>query len=663
MEQKDIKEKIKILVNNINRWNHEYYDLDNPTVSDLEYDLALRELEKLEQFYPNLILDDSPTKKIGSKANNKFKKFKHKKPMLSLNKAYNYEEISKFLDNILKIVPINDVTLFLEPKIDGLSISLHYDKGQLIRAVTRGDGVEGEEVTENVLAIDNKLKSIMFFDYIEIRGEIFLSKEKFKELNEISQLNNEKTFANPRNAASGTLRQLDSTIVKERGLSLFLYEIVEPEKYGLKTQHEVINFIKNISLPINDYFKIVDIEDLEEEINNFSLVKNNLPYDSDGLVIKLNNLIFWEKLGKTSKFPKHSIAFKYEVEQAKSKILDIKATVGRTGKITYIASIEPVELNQTIVQNATLHNFNFIKTLNIDIGDEVAIIKAGEIIPKIIANQTVKNTLTSYKKIIYCPSCNEKLIEYENNVDQFCLNKKCPDIIINTIIHFASRKSMNITGLGENTVKDLYKANILKSIIDIFNLEQHKEKITSLPKYGELKVKNLLENIEKIKNTEFAKVLFAIGIKHVGQRASQIFAHYYKNFSELIDDKDLQKINNSFNIGPKIILSVKKYLSDTDNIELLKQLDKQLIFVKKNDVNLQNTKLNNLTFVVTGKLTNSRDYYQDLIEKNGGKVLSNISNKTDYLLVGDNAGSKLIKAQKLNIKTINETDFLNLLED
>ncbi|UUM19044.1 NAD-dependent DNA ligase LigA [Mycoplasma sp. 1018B] len=663
MEQKDIKEKIKILVNNINRWNHEYYDLDNPTVSDLEYDLALRELEKLEQFYPNLILDDSPTKKIGSKTNNKFKKFKHKKPMLSLNKAYNYEEISKFLDNILKIVPINDVTLFLEPKIDGLSISLHYDKGQLIRAVTRGDGVEGEEVTENVLAIDNKLKSIMFFDYIEIRGEIFLSKEKFKELNEISQLNNEKTFANPRNAASGTLRQLDSTIVKERGLSLFLYEIVEPEKYGLKTQHEVINFIKNISLPINDYFKIVDIEDLEEEINNFSLVKNNLPYDSDGLVIKLNNLIFWEKLGKTSKFPKHSIAFKYEVEQAKSKILGIKATVGRTGKITYIASIEPVELNQTIVQNATLHNFNFIKTLNIDIGDEVAIIKAGEIIPKIIANQTVKNTLTSYKKIIYCPSCNEKLIEYENNVDQFCLNKKCPDIIINSIIHFASRKSMNITGLGENTVKDLYKANILKSIIDIFNLEQHKEKITSLPKYGELKVNNLLENIEKIKNTEFAKVLFAIGIKHVGQRASQIFAHYYKNFSELIDDKNLQKINNSFNIGPKIILSVKKYLNDTDNIELLKQLDKQLIFVKKNDVNLQNTKLNNLTFVVTGKLTNSRDYYQNLIEKNGGKVLSNISNKTDYLLVGDNAGSKLIKAQKLNIKTINETDFLNLLED
>ncbi|WP_416738140.1 NAD-dependent DNA ligase LigA [Mycoplasmopsis meleagridis] len=654
----EIKKHMLDLVQKINQWNKEYFLDNNPSVSDLVYDKALLELEELEKKYPLDINPNSPTQNVGGYLNNKFQKVLHDKEMLSLSKAYNYDEITKFIENVKKIVPIEKINFSLEPKIDGLSISLHYKNGYLIRALTRGDGKEGEDVTDNIKVIDSIPKIINYENSLEVRGEIFLSKENFKILNESFHKKGEKGFANPRNAASGTLRQLDNKVVLERNLSAFLYELVEPNKHNINTQKDAIKFIKELNLPVNNLFKVVEIEDLEEEINNFAEIKNNLAYDTDGLVIKLNNLTYWEKLGKTAKFPKHSIAFKYDIEQAISTILDIKATVGRTGKITYVANLTPVELNQTIVQNATLHNYNFIKLHNIDIGDEVIIIKAGEIIPKILDTVNKKST-TNYHKVLFCPSCNYELKEIEGNVDQYCLNKFCEEKMINSLIHFCSRKALNIAGLGENTIREFFKNNILRNILDIFSLEEKKEIIQNLPNFGSLKYKNIIDSINERKKCKFSDILFALGIKHLGERASKILANNYNNFAELLNDKELEKITNLTNIGPKTIESLKNYINDDENKIFLLKLESYLNYFETNKMSLSNN-LFNLSFAITGKLSKNRDYFQNLILSHGGKVSNSLSSKTSYLLAGEDAGSKLLKAKELKIKIINEEEF-NLL--
>ncbi|MGV2393000.1 UNVERIFIED_CONTAM: hypothetical protein O8I53_08555 [Campylobacter lari] len=363
-------------------------------------------------------------------------------------------------------------------------------------------------------------------------------------------------------------------------------------------------------------------------------------------------------LGKTAKFPKHSIAFKYDVEIAQSKIINIFATVGRTGKITYVAQLEPVELNQTIVKAATLHNYNFIKSLNIDINDEVKIIKAGEIIPKVIGT-VINKTSTNYSKVLNCPSCDLILVEYEEMADQFCLNKNCPDKNINIIDHFCSRKCLNIVGLGTSTVKDFYP-KFIKNINDIFSLKEKRAELLKLKRYGELKVNKLLNNIENAKNSKFEKVLFALGIKHLGQRAAKLISNEYSCFKDILEDRELFKLKNIKNIGPKIIDSIFEFINDEDNIELMNFLDNN--FTYENENQISSTKLANLTFVITGKLTNSRDYYVELIEQNGGHVSSSISSKTNYLLMGEDAGSKKDKAEKLKIKIITEQDFLAMIE-
>ncbi|UUD35678.1 NAD-dependent DNA ligase LigA [Mycoplasmopsis caviae] len=660
MNKSEIKNKIVELRDKLNKWNKEYYQDNNPSVSDLEYDKTLLELEELEKKYPQYIYAGSPSLILGSFADNKFKKVVHKKPMLSLSKAYEYAEIEKFVSNIEKIVPIENINFSVEPKIDGLSISLHYKNGFLSQALTRGDGQEGEDVSENIYQIKSIPKFINYDAELEVRGEIFLPKAQFNRLNSQLISAGEKPFANPRNAASGTLRQLDATIVKQRNLSAFLYELVDPHSHNIKTQEEAINFLISLGIPTNPLFKLVEVEELEEAISSFAEIKDKLDYDADGLVIKLNDLRYWDKMGRTAKFPKHSIAFKYEVETATSIIKDIKTTVGRTGKITYIANLEPVELNQTIVRAATLHNFNFIKDLNINIGDQVQIVKAGEIIPKVLS-LVKKRSGDTFEKVQNCPCCNSKLIEIENNVDQFCINNQCAEMIINSIYHFASRKSLNIVGLGLSTVKDLYKNNLVKNIEDIFNLHLHKEELLKLERYADQKVNNLLNNIEKAKESTFSKILFALGIKHIGERAAKLISKQYSNFSQLIYEKDtLEKISTINNIGPKIIESLKEYLNKQENIDLLLKFDNLFKYQKNTQINSE--KLTNLSFVITGKLNNARDYYIDLIETNGGKVSSSVSAKTSYLLAGDDAGSKLDKAKKLNIKIINEDEFNQLLK-
>ncbi|BAW18064.1 DNA ligase (NAD(+)) LigA [Mycoplasmopsis bovigenitalium] len=655
-----MKEKIEQLTNLINKWNYEYFIENNPSVSDLEYDKKLKQLEELEQQYPELIHPNSPTKKVGADNifNTKFAKFTHNKPMLSLAKAYSYDDIEKFLDNIKKVVPEDKINFSIEPKIDGLSIAIHYENGYLTKAITRGDGIEGEIVTSNIMQIESIPKIIDYKNNLEVRGEVFLPKSKFYQLNrEMNELGLKK-FANPRNAASGTLRQLNEEIVAKRGLEAYLYELVDPQNHDIYTQNDSLKFLARLNIPTNPLHKLVEIEDLSEEIENFAEIKNTLEYDADGLVIKLNDLNYWKAMGNTSKFPKHSIAFKYEVESVNSKITNILSSVGRTGKITYIANIEPVELNQTIVQYATLHNYDFISKMNINIGDEVSIIKAGEIIPKVI-NLAVKNTYSKFNKLLNCPSCNSILIENEGLVDQFCLNSNCDEKNINKIYHFASRKGMNIVGLGLSTVKDLFKAGIIKKIEDIYSLEEHKSLVLKIERFGELKFNNLMKNVEKSKQNSFDKVLFALGIQHLGQRAAKLISKQFNNFKELLECENLESIQNIENIGPKITISLIEFMKDDENRKLLLFLDE--IFEYKKQKNTSNSRLNNITFVITGKLTNSRDYYTQIIENNGGIVASSVSKKTNYLLCGDDAGSKKNKAIELGTKIINEEEFMKLI--
>ncbi|MBU4689761.1 NAD-dependent DNA ligase LigA [Mycoplasma zalophidermidis] len=657
-----MKRRIQELTTLINKWNQEYFIDNNPSVSDLEYDKALKELEQLELQYPELKHPQSPTNHVGSGMNiynSKFTKVTHKQPMLSLSKAYNYDEIIKYINNIEKNVPFEYINFSVEPKIDGLSISLHYKNGYLVQALTRGNGIEGEDVTENIMQIKSIPHIINYKKDLEVRGEVFLPKTKFVELNSKMSILGEKTFANPRNAASGTLRQLDSDIVAQRGLQSFLYELVQPELHGVNTQQEALEFMNGLNIPTNPLSKVVETEELEEEIEQFAEIKNKLDYDADGLVIKLNNLKYWVKLGKTAKFPKHSIAFKYEVESATSIITNIVGTVGRTGKITYVANLEPVVLNQTTVQNATMHNYNFIQDMNVDIGDEVTIVKAGEIIPKVI-DIVSKNSLNVFPKILNCPSCNSMLVEHDDIVDQFCPNEECPDVNINKIYHFSARESLNIKGLGLSTVKDFYKNGIIKCIEDIFKLETKVDQILELPRYGSTKVNNLLNSIQKSLNSDFDKVLFALGIKHVGARAAKLISNKYNNFSELIDDKELLGLTYVENIGPKIIESIIEYLKSGKNVELLRYLDS--VFNYKKQSKIISTKLSNLTFVITGKLSENRDFYSKIIENNGGNVSSSVSSKTSYLLCGDDAGSKKDKAIQLGITILNEQDFNNLLK-
>lgn len=652
------KNRIEELIELIKKYNHHYYNLDNPIVSDAEYDKLYNELLSLENEFPELIATDSPTQIIGGYAANKFTKFEHNKAMLSLSKAYDFEEIKKFHENIIKKIDETEVSYALDYKIDGLSISLHYKNGNLIRAVTRGDGITGEDVTENIIQIDSIPQKINYLSDIEIRGEVYISKKTLIEINNRLRSENKQEFANPRNAASGTLRQLDPNIVKQRNLSTFLYEIVDPIKHNLHFQSDVIQFIKELGLPTQNYFKkVTELEEIKEEIEKFAEIKNKLDYDCDGFVIKLNNIDIWEELGYTAKFPRYAIAFKLETESATTKIKEISASVGRTGKITYVANVESVELNQTNVQFATLHNYEFIKELNLNINDEVKLIKAGEIIPKVI-DLVKKNSSGVYPKLLNCPSCDSKLEYIEENVDQFCINENCDEKKVRKLIHFASRPSLNIVNLGEANIRIFYDFGWIKEVYDIYNLGQFKDEMLKLKSFKDKKINNILESIEKSKNNKLSKLIFALGIKHIGERASKIIAKRISNISELLT-YDIDLLENENDFGIKSVESLKKWIANEQNrltIEKLSEIFKPI------EVANTSKKLENLTFVITGTFELKRNELKEIIEQNGGTVSSSVSAKTNYLLCGENPGSKREKAEQLNVSIIDDKFLFNLIK-
>lgn len=656
----DIKEKIKELVDLLNKWNIEYFQNDNPSVSDRVYDSYLKKLEELENKFPSLILPNSPTQKIGSSINNKnkFEKIKHKKPMLSLDKAYSIDEIEKFINNIKKTTLNEPISFLIEPKIDGLSIALFYENGKLAKAVTRGDGEVGEDVTRNIKnIIDDIPTKIDYFKNLEVRGEVFITKSRFQHIN---KLENYK-FANPRNLASGTLRQLDIEIIKKRKLSSFIYEVIDHEKHNILSQNESLNLLVKLGFSVfKNYIIVNNIEEIEKFINDFVLIKNDLDYEVDGLVIKLNDVNFYNFIGYTSKFPKYNIAFKFDDEVTQTTLDNIFITIGRTGVVTYNATLKTVLLKGTMVSAATLHNYNYIKDLNINIGDEVFIKKAGEIIPKVISLAKKKSNGV-FAKILNCPYCNSLLIDSKTNINQMCINPNCDEINIKKITHFASRDAMNIEGLGEGIVRKFFEFGFLKKIQDIYDLERHREKIIEQRGFGDKFWTNLNKGIIESKKTNLEKVIFALGIPQLGSKNAKVIAKEIKVFENIInyDFNQLSKIND---IGPITIQEIYNFFNKKENIDLVKSLVLLGINPKiKTKITNPDNFFFNKIFVITGTLSLPRNNVIEIIEKNGGKISSNISNKTNYLICGENSGSKKNKALKLNIEIINNEQLKEII--
>ena len=657
----DIKNRIKELTDIINKASMEYYVNDNPSITDQEYDDYYRELLNLEEKYPEYKLKDSPTNKVGGQVVDKFEKVTHKTPMLSFDDIFNEDEIKAFDERIRKTCP--NATYTLEPKMDGLSGSLIYEKGVLVRAATRGDGVVGEDITHNVKTIKSvPLKLNKEID-IEVRGEIYMSKKSFEKCNEDRKKNNEALFANPRNAAAGSVRQLDSRVAAKRGLDYMAYFIPNPLEYGIKTQSESLKFLKELGFLTN--YKLNGIASNTDEIISYieSLgeKRDDLPFEIDGVVLKVNSLEDEAKLGFTQRVPRWGIAYKFPAKEVLTKLKEIKFTVGRTGKITPNAIFDPVHVAGSIVSKATLHNEDYCLDKDIRVGDVISIRKAGDVIPEVVEVKKERRTgdETPFKMIDKCPMCGSDLVKEDANY--FCKNPHCPARKIESLIHFASRDTMNIDGLGERIIEDFYNMGFIKDISDIYRLDNHKEDLMELEGFGQKSITNLLTSIQNSKSNSLEKVLFALGIRHVGKKTAKILAKRYKTIDNLINASE-EELTNINDIGEIIAKSVKAYFSKEENIKLVDELKELGLNFTYESTSVNDT-LDGMTFVLTGTLEHyKREELTKILEDKGAKVTSSVTKKTTGVIVGDKPGSKYDKALKLGIKIYEEKDIYELIK-
>lgn len=658
-----MKQRIDELIKIINKASEEYYTNDNPTITDQEYDDYYHELEKLEQQYPELIREDSPTKRVGGKIIDEFKKVSHEIPMMSLGDIFSEDEIFEFDQRIKKTIP--NPTYVCELKIDGLSVSLLYENGKLIRGSTRGNGIVGEDITHNVETIKSIPLVINDKRKIEVRGEIYMPKKSFNNLNQERKEKGESLFANPRNAAAGSVRQLDSKIAAKRNLSTFIYHLPSSDNFNIRYHHESLSFMKELGFVVNPNIKIADnVDEVINYVKEWTEKRESLPYEIDGIVIKVDKIEDQKKLGYTSRTPKWAIAYKFPAVEVLTKIKNIEFCVGRTGKITPRADLDPVHLAGSIIKSVTLHNEDYIKEKDIMINDTIVLHKAGDVIPEVV--KVLKERRTGieipFKMIKNCPICNSKLEKKETEANYFCPNPNCDARNIEGLIHFSSRETMNIEGFGESIVEDFYNEGYLKTICDYYTLYKHKEDLKELEGFGEKSINNLLQNIEKSKENSLEKLLFALGIRYIGKKTAKILAINYKNIDKLMNAEyeDLVKIQD---IGEVIADSVYKFFKEQKNIKTINEL--KLLGVNmeyKGNENIDDN-FNNKTFVLTGTLSRlTRDEASIEIENRGGKVTSSVTKKTDYVIVGENPGSKYQKAKDLNINILNEEEFLNMLE-
>lgn len=656
----NIEKRIEELIKIINEADYNYHTLDNPTITDQEYDKYIRELFDLENEYPEFIKEDSPTHRVGSVVLDSFNKIEHKIPMMSLSNVFNESEVRNFDEKIKK--EGYNPEYVCELKIDGLSVSLIYEQGKLVSAATRGDGVVGEDITNNVKTIKTiPLKLNKEID-IEVRGEIYMSKKVFENINRIREEQGKPLLQNTRNAAAGSIRQLDSKIAAKRKLDSFIYHLPNPIDYNIKTHNEALNFMRELGFKVNTNNKICNnINEVLEFINYHTINRKNLPYDIDGIVIKVNDLNTQKELGFTAKYPKWATAYKFPQEEVLTKLTDIIFTVGRTGQITPNAVLEPVLVQGSTIRRATLHNEKYIIDRDIKINDIVSIIKAGEVIPAVIGPKKERRTgeEIEFKMINKCPICNSYLVKKDDEADYFCKNEHCPAKKIESLIHFADRDAMNIEGLGEKVIEDLYNLKYINNFSDIYNLDKYKKSIMELEGYGEKSVNNMLLAIEKSKNNSLEKLLYALGIKQVGEKTAKILAKQYNTLDNLINTTK-EELSNIRDIGELTAQFITNYFSNEKNIEEINKLKSfgiNMTYLGKEIIN--NTNFTNKTFVITGTLSIPRDKIKQIIEENGGNISSSVSKKTNVVIVGIDPGSKYDKAKELGITIWNEDEFNN----
>ena len=652
----EIEKRIKELVDLINRASYEYYVLDSPTITDQEYDDAYKELLTLEEKYPEYKMDDSPTTRVGGEAVSKFNKVDHTTPMLSFDDIFNEEEIIAFDERVKKV--ISNPIYTVEPKMDGLSGSLLYKNGILVRGATRGNGVTGEDITLNVKTIRTvPLKLTKPID-IEVRGEIYMSKRAFELANIEREKNGENLFANPRNAAAGSVRQLDSKITAKRKLDYMAYFIPNPSDYGIKTQMESLDFLKELGFVTNHSLNKIahSATEIISCIKELGELRDNLPFEIDGVVLKVNDLSDEEKLGYTSRVPRWGIAYKFPAKEVLTTLRDIKFTVGRTGKITPNAIFDPVHVAGSLISKATLHNEDYCKEKDVRVGDIVSIRKAGDVIPEVVEVkfERRKDDSKPFIMIDKCPICNTELIKKDSH--HFCPNLHCPARNIEKLIYFASRDAMNIDGLGDEIIEDFYNMGYLKDISNFYDLYKYHDELKELEGFGEKSISNLIDGINKSKDNSLERLICALGIKNIGKRTAKMLAKRYKTLDNLMN-ASFDELVSIKDIGETIAISIRDYFMDEGNINIINKL-------KEHHVNMEylgeeiidNELFTDKTFVITGTLSIGREEIKDKIESFGGRVSDSVSKKTDYLVLGENPGSKYQKAMDLGVKIIKEED-------
>lgn len=665
MDKNNAKKRIEELRKQTEYYAKKYYDDDNPEISDFEYDMLMLELRNLEKEYPEFIVKESLTQKVGGKVKEGFGKVQHEIPLLSMQDIFNIEEIKEYVEKIKKQAVENNIenqNFVVETKIDGLTAALEYKNGVFVRGATRGNGLVGEDVTENLKTIKNIPLELTEKIDITVRGEVFISKADFERMNQEREENEEDLFANARNAAAGSLRQLDSNITKTRPLDIYVYNVQKINKKDFTSHYEELEYLEKLGFNVNPVkIKCETVDDVEKAINKIGENREKLTFGIDGAVIKVDDLAFREILGTTAKSPRWQIAYKYPPEKKETKVLDIECNVGRTGVITPLAILEPVKVAGSTISKTTLHNEDFIKEKDIKIGDTVIIQKAGDVIPEIV--KVAKNKRTGeeidFEMPTVCPVCGAPAIREEGEAAVRCTGIECPAKLYRNLVHFVSREAMNIDGLGGNIINQLLDRGLIKNIADIYELKF--EDVASLKKNGKKFAQNLIDAIERSKSNDLYRVITALGIRHVGTKASKVLAKRYKTMKALIkaDFDSLSEIND---IGPIVADSIREFFIQDQTLDLIKRLE-------KNGVNMKTKEEENIdeifagkTFVVTGSLEKyTRNEVSNLIERHGGKTSGSVSKKTDYVLAGEDAGSKLTKAQDLGITVISEEDFEKML--
>ena len=662
------QEQILKLREELHQHNYNYYVLNTPTISDRDFDMLMHQLQDLEKLHPEMNDPNSPTQRVGSDLNNEFVTVQHKRPMLSLANTYNKQEVSEFYERVKDGLQGAPFQICCELKFDGLSISLHYKKGILVKAVTRGDGTQGDDVTQNIRTIKTiplqLPKEGNYPNEFEIRGEVLMPWTSFERLNKQREENEEPLFANPRNAASGTLKSKNSSVVAERGLDAYLYYLLGDNIPG-DGHYQNMEAAAKWGFQVSKAMKLADtLEDIYKYIEYWDTERKNLPVATDGIVLKVNSLAQQRSMGMTAKSPRWAIAYKFQAEQAETTLRQVVFQVGRTGAVTPVANMDPIQLSGTQVRRATLHNADILEQLDLHIGDHILVEKGGEIIPKVVGKACPTDSDSQKISFItHCPACGNKLIRYEGEAAHYCPNDmECPPQIVGKIEHFVSRKAMNINSLGTEIIEQYYKQGLIHNANDLYTLKA--EQLLNADETNKISVNNILAGIEESKNVPFERVLFAMGIRFVGENAAKSLARYFGSIKRL-STATLEELTQVNGIGDVIAGSIIRYFADERNRNFVNQLEKHGLKMKisQEQQEAKSDRLKDMSIVISGVFTHhSRDEYKEFIEKHGGKNVGSISGKTSFILAGDNMGpSKLEKAQKLGVKIMDETEFLRLI--